>query len=308
MPIARIRTSDPEAISFLAAKLADSGFQVQFARPGESLSGEVDLEITVNRIRKGADFLERDLVVSTADADVLGAWTTPYHAEARVIPETAEPGDESEGLDIPWNDRELARILATGSSRVHIPLIAVEEQTKQEIAIAGVEGSAALRIVEVREPVLVSRPSPRLAKSARAVHMFTPVQGTSNHSFRQRFASVAAMVVLAVTAVFSLTLSGDRPNPTETVPTPVTQRQTEVPAPPISTPPSAALPFAGTDVRAPGAATSSEPSIPSTKSAAHVTQVAHKKHHGRRVSRKPGVPPPAEEPEVIVRHFPAGDE
>lgn len=50
MPIARIRTLDPEAISFLAARLAASGFQLQFSAPNDTDLDDADLEIIVTRM------------------------------------------------------------------------------------------------------------------------------------------------------------------------------------------------------------------------------------------------------------------
>ena len=50
MPIARIRTLDPEAISFLAAGLAASGFQLKFSAPNDIDPDDADLEIIVTRM------------------------------------------------------------------------------------------------------------------------------------------------------------------------------------------------------------------------------------------------------------------
>jgi hypothetical protein len=49
MPIARIRSFDPEAIAFLAAQLAQSGYTLQFVRPDETVLEVADLELTVVR-------------------------------------------------------------------------------------------------------------------------------------------------------------------------------------------------------------------------------------------------------------------
>ena len=49
MPIARIRSFDPEAIAFLAAQLAQSGYTLQFVRPDETGLEVADLELTVVR-------------------------------------------------------------------------------------------------------------------------------------------------------------------------------------------------------------------------------------------------------------------
>lgn len=50
MAVARIRTSDPEVVEFLSRHLADSGYQLEFVRPGEPVHGEADLEIDASRM------------------------------------------------------------------------------------------------------------------------------------------------------------------------------------------------------------------------------------------------------------------
>jgi hypothetical protein len=70
MPIARIRTFDPEAVSFLASKLAASGFQLQFANPNETDLEEVDLEITVTRMDSETALEHARLQAEEMDVDV----------------------------------------------------------------------------------------------------------------------------------------------------------------------------------------------------------------------------------------------
>ena len=70
MPIARIRTFDPEAVSFLAAKLAASGFQLQFAAPGEQQLEEADLDITVTRMDSATALEQARLQAEEMNVDV----------------------------------------------------------------------------------------------------------------------------------------------------------------------------------------------------------------------------------------------
>jgi hypothetical protein len=70
MPIARIRTFDPEAVSFLASKLAASGYQLQFATPNDTDLEEADLEITVTRMDSGTALEQARLQAEQMDADV----------------------------------------------------------------------------------------------------------------------------------------------------------------------------------------------------------------------------------------------
>ena len=314
MPIARIRTFDIEAISFLAAKLAESGFEVQFAVPGESLSGEVDLEITVDTLKKPAEDCVRNLAASAAvSADSAGTWTTPYHVEAPAISENTELGDEFKGLDIPWNDRELARILTTGSNRTYVEPGEFQEQPTEVSRGAEGRASTELRIVEAPQPPSVSQPPAPRYRPDPVKRVFKPAGAFSSHSLRQRFASVAALVTLAVTAVFSLTLSGDRAYSSRAEETPAVRVQSLVPPPPILTPPSTALRLASADLGTKDSTTASS-ERPVTLAKNEAIHVAHKKQHPsrtahrRRVPPVAKVPPPVEEQEVIIRHFPAGDE
>lgn len=302
MPIARIRTSDPEAISFLAAKLADSGFQVLFAVPGEKLSDDVDLDITVTRSKRSPEALDNGIAVTSPE--VAGEWTTPYHVEAPEISETGDPGDECTNLDIPWNDRELARILATGSKRVHVKSAEVEEHLTEEIAGAEVGVPAVLRIVEDAKPTIVSEPPVLRSGPKPVLHVLTRAKTLPRHAFRQRFASIAAIVILAVTAVFSLTLSGDRPNPTKEIGTPTTQANPVLaaPMPTVSVP---TLRVAASDLVPAVAPIPSKPSLTLTKSEVPERRTAHTKHPARRPSRSRKQRPPVSDPEVIIRHFPA---
>ena len=70
MPLARIRTFDPEAIAFLAARLAASGYQLQFAKPGEELPGEADLDITVTRMDVPAALKQAQLQAEQLGVDI----------------------------------------------------------------------------------------------------------------------------------------------------------------------------------------------------------------------------------------------
>ena len=84
MPLARIRSFDPEAIAFLAAQLAQSGYTLQFVRPDETELGDAELELTV--VRRD---LEEALLTAQAEAERLGVAVTVMPG---VMPiETGEP-------------------------------------------------------------------------------------------------------------------------------------------------------------------------------------------------------------------------
>jgi hypothetical protein len=93
MPLARIRSFDPEAIAFLAAQLAESGYTLQFVRPDESGLEEADLELTV--VRRD---LEEALLTAQAEAERLGVAVTVMPG---VIPLKApEPVVASEPVEV----------------------------------------------------------------------------------------------------------------------------------------------------------------------------------------------------------------
>ncbi|MGE5114391.1 MAG: hypothetical protein ACM3JB_26310 [Acidobacteriaceae bacterium] len=71
MPLARIRSFDPEAIAFLAAHLAESGYTLQFVRPDETGLEEADLELTV--VRRD---IHEALRIAEFEAEQLGADVT----------------------------------------------------------------------------------------------------------------------------------------------------------------------------------------------------------------------------------------
>lgn len=94
MPLARIRSFDPEAIAFLAAQLAQSGYTLQFVRPDETGLEDADLELTV--VRRD---LDQALLTAQAEAERLGVDVTvvpgvmPIAAPETVVavPQSAEP-------------------------------------------------------------------------------------------------------------------------------------------------------------------------------------------------------------------------
>ena len=120
MPTVRIRTHDPDAVSFFTAKLADCGFDVEFAAPGQRVRGDVDLEITVNYTSKSSAARKNTRnsvpLIRPSAPERRIEWTTPYHAEA---PELADEFPNSRGgrSDVS-KDRELARILAGGTDLI----------------------------------------------------------------------------------------------------------------------------------------------------------------------------------------------
>lgn len=98
MPLARIRSFDPEAIAFLAAQLAESGYTLQFVRPDETGLEEADLELTV--LRRD---LEEALMTAQAEAERLGVAVTVMPGVIPVeVPEAiavTEPVTVSEPVD-----------------------------------------------------------------------------------------------------------------------------------------------------------------------------------------------------------------
>ncbi len=101
MPIARIRTLDPEAISFLAAKLAASGFQLKFSAPNDTEPDDADLEIVVTRMDSATALQQARIQAEEMGVDVTvipGALDSFVAATAsEVMPERVP--DETSALE-----------------------------------------------------------------------------------------------------------------------------------------------------------------------------------------------------------------
>jgi hypothetical protein len=97
MPLARIRTFDPEAIAFLAAQLAQNGYTLQFVRPDETGLEEADLELTV--VRRD---LQEALRLAGAEAERLGVDVVVVSGAVPVIAAASntepEPGVRLEAI------------------------------------------------------------------------------------------------------------------------------------------------------------------------------------------------------------------
>ncbi len=130
MPLARIRSFDPEAIAFLAAQLAQSGYTLQFVRPDETGLEEADLELTV--VRRD---LDEALRTAKAEAERLGVDVTvipgvmpagsleaavvaPEIAEPQRIPHVAEPVTEVADIPAPAPFPVEVEMLAANTSAV----------------------------------------------------------------------------------------------------------------------------------------------------------------------------------------------
>ncbi|HEX6880220.1 MAG TPA: hypothetical protein VF135_07640, partial [Terriglobales bacterium] len=126
MPSIRIRTHDPESVSSFTSKLADCGFDVEFAAPGQRVRGEVDLEITVNYTKESSANRRQARKVAAAGRPAAHPpveWTTPYHVDAPELQDEIN-GDRSRRNDFA-EDRDLARILAGGSNRGEMFVIGI---------------------------------------------------------------------------------------------------------------------------------------------------------------------------------------
>ncbi len=91
MRLARIRTSDPEAVAYLASQLAASGYRLEFVAEGEPAVGQADLEISTTRldIEEAINSARRQAAELNTDVTVLpGVFR---QQEAAPGPEPARP-------------------------------------------------------------------------------------------------------------------------------------------------------------------------------------------------------------------------
>ncbi len=123
MPLARIRSFDPEAIAFLAAQLAQSGYTLQFVRPDETALEPADLELTV--VRRD---LDEALRTAQAEAERLGVDVTVLPGVVPVAaPDAAtavlEPAMEPVDIPAPAQFPSVVEMPA----RVEIPAASLQE-------------------------------------------------------------------------------------------------------------------------------------------------------------------------------------
>ena len=125
MPLARIRSFDPEAIAFLAAQLAQSGYTLQFVRPNETGLEEADLELTV--VRRDVDAA---LQIAQTEAERLGADITVVPG-AMPVPEPVVAADVPEPAPFP---SEIEMPAGSEPAMSEVPLL-VEQAAGHDFAI-----------------------------------------------------------------------------------------------------------------------------------------------------------------------------
>ncbi len=318
MPSVRIRTHDPESVSFFTAKLADCGFDVEFATPGQRVRGAVDLEITVNYAKESAAARRTRKSGTTGRPEIQSRveWTTPYHVDAPDLAD--EIGTGPTRKNNVEEDRDLARILAGGSKRGDMFVIGIREDVEEEES----EESQPLpeANLEPLEPPVLSQPRVLSvpAQHAPAPVARTPVRASSTprtrplpsrsrmpqRSFLQRHAaSATAMIFVAAILIFYMSLFGTPKPPTNDSQPRYIPPQAANSATPVSSLAQPAAPPV-TDA-APGltqtdTATAPDPVKPSPS-------FRHKKPVAQQNLQQPE-PSTQEEPEVTVRHFPTVQE
>jgi hypothetical protein len=285
MPTVRIRTHDPDAVSFFTAKLADCGFDVEFAAPGQRVRGDVDLEITVNYTRKSPaarkEARNSAPAIRPSVTQDRVEWTTPYHAEAPDLADEFLTGHVAQNDS---RDRELARILAAGPRRGEMFVIGMQDQEVPQVLSTGTEPIEAPR--PIPKPTPPSRPLAALPKP-KNTHTTARSWAVHRQSFLQRYSAFAAAIILPVAIIiFYLSLFG---TPDYAAEKSVNPQPTSLSAAPVTQPPQSLVPVADAMARTPAA--SAQP--------AQRNPTRHQRTRGRSASAQD------EEPEVTVRHFSA---
>jgi hypothetical protein len=195
MPIARIRTLDPEAISFLAARLAASGFQLKFSAPNETDLDDADLEIIVTRMdsatalqqaRIQAEEMGVDVTVMPGALDASTSLPTPSLEQpaAPVLDET--PAQET-----------FADHYAPASTPVHparwtTPYHADVPEDANEFVSAGVPDPDETQGIEPPRTSAADVISSRLKQSAESLAAFTQSSATRLSDWNRRTAEARA--------------------------------------------------------------------------------------------------------------------
>jgi len=295
MPTVRIRTHDPDAVSFFTAKLADCGFDVEFAAPGQRVRGDVDLEITVNYTSKSSAARKNTRnsvpLIRPSAPERRIEWTTPYHAEA---PELADEFPNSRGgrSDVS-KDRELARILAGGPKRGEMFVIGIQGQQDQQAVPVNTEALEAP--LPVPEPALAIQPVEARPKpsetSSRSRNRHTPTRSSAvlRGSVLQRYsASATAIILTAAIALFYLSLFGNPNYAPENSRLSTMPSRKNISAAPVTQP------------LQPATSTNSESDDEKSD------LISHSSNSDPKQTRQIGAghrPEEYEEPEVVVRHF-----
>jgi hypothetical protein len=290
MPTVRIRTHDPDAVSFFTAKLADCGFDVEFAIPGQRVRGDVDIEITVNYTKKPSAARQgtRSSAPPNRPSQNRVEWTTPYHAEAPDLVDELLTGRVAQNDS---KDRELARILAAGPRTGEMFVIGIQEQEVRQVLSTGTEPIEAPR--PIPKPTLPIRPLGILPKPKNR-HTTARSWAVHRQSFLQRYSAFAAAIILPVAIIiFYLSLFGAPEYAAEKSEHPQPPQTTLTAAPVTQPPQSLAL-----------AADVADPPTTSAQSATGVT-VMNSQHNStrRRRTHRRSASAHYEEPEVTVRHF-----
>ena len=300
MPTVRIRTHDPDAVLFFTAKLADCGFDVEFAAPGQRVRGDVDLEITVNFTKKSSPS-NRDVRVPAAPnrsslKQNRVEWTTPYHAEA---PDLADEFLSRGVAQSDSKDRELARILAGGPKRGDMFVIGIQDQEDREVLSRGMEPIEAPR--PIQRPTLASQPS-KVSPKPKMRNTPPRSRAVSRRSFLEQYSAFAAAIILPVAIIiFYLSLFGDPSYAVERSEPLSMQPHKNLSAAPVMPTAQSLVPVSDQSQPSAEAATDSITSDP-INSAHSDTQLTSAQRRQTRVRHASAL---YEEPEVTVRHFPA---
>jgi hypothetical protein len=229
MPLARIRSFDPEAIAFLAAQLAESGYTLQFVRPDETGLEEADLELTV--LRRD---LDEALRIAQTEAERLGVDVTvvpgvmPLAAPERVFvtPESTAPISEpAETADIArWtqiakeSSEKTAHVLGRGVGKAVDGLEVISDSLGRGLAsskdsLSELGDSTANRLNQWKARFRTAR---ALRRGARQPETFRPNRVRPKSSRRPKplwlreriYKGAAIAAVVATAAIIGWTLAG----------------------------------------------------------------------------------------------------
>jgi hypothetical protein len=193
MPIARIRTLDPEAISFLAARLAAAGFQLQFSGPNDTDLNDADLEIIVTRMDSATALQQARIQAEEMGVDVTvmpGALDTV--APAPSSDQAPEPVIETSAHETYSDRQELPASTPGHPARWTTPYHADLPEDANEFVHAQASDPDETQPLEPSQPSAADAIASRLKHSAESLAAFTQSSAARLADWNRRTAEARA--------------------------------------------------------------------------------------------------------------------
>ena len=195
MPIARIRTLDPEAISFLAARLAASGFQLKFSAPNDTDSDDADLEIIVTRMDSATALQQARIQAEEMGVDVTvmpGALDVSTSLPVLLPEQSATPVLDETPTQEAFAEHHSPASTPGHPARWTTPYHADVPENANEFVSGGAPNSDETQSFEPPRTSAADAISSRLKQSAESLAAFTQSSATRLSEWNRRTAEARA--------------------------------------------------------------------------------------------------------------------